>query len=100
MDVDILAAAFDGTRLYRLARLVSATSQLDMEGADSGADDRSVSAVVCRFHADDRPYAYAVGDCSLRNRHIEHHHTALSLYAVSGARHWKTVASAASYLIL
>ena len=100
MDVDFHAVAFDGTCLYRLARMVPAASQLDMEGADTGADDRSVSAIVCRLLADDRPYAYAVGDCSLRDWHIEHHYPALSLHAVPGARPGETAAPAASYLIL
>ncbi len=100
VDADILAVAFDGTRLYRLARLVSAAPQLDMEGDNPSADDGSVSAVVCRFHAYDRPYAHAVGNCNLRNRYVEHHHPALSLHAVSGARPWAAAASAASYLIL
>lgn len=100
MDVDFHAVAFDGTCLYRLARLVSATSQLDMEGADTGADDGSVSAVVYRLLADDRPDADAFGDCSLRDRHIEHYYPALSLYAVPGARPGETAAPAASYLIL
>ena len=100
MDVDILAVAFDGIGLYRLARMVSAASQLDMEGADTGPDDGSVFPVVCRLLADDRPNADALGDCNLRDRHIEHHHTALSLYAVPGARPGETAAPAASYLIL
>ena len=59
MDVDFLAVALVGTRLYRLARLVSAASRMDVEGADSGADDWGVPAVVCRHHAIYRPYAVA-----------------------------------------
>ena len=100
MDVDFHAVAFDGTRLYQLARMVPAASQLDMEGADTGTNDRSVSAVVCRLLADDRPYAYAIGDCSLRDRHVEHHHPALSLHAVPSTRSGETAAPTASYLIL
>ena len=100
MDVDFHAVAFDGTCFYRLARMVPAASQLHMEGADTGADDGSVSGIVCRLLADDRPDADAFGDCSLRDRHIEHYYPALSLNAVPTARPGETAASAASYLIL
>ena len=57
--------ALVGTRLYRLARVVPAAIELDMEVADPGPDDRSLSAVVYRPHAYDRPDAHAAGDCSL-----------------------------------
>ena len=100
VDVDFYIVAFDGARLYWLARMVPASIELDLEGIDSGADDGSVSAVVRWFLAYHRPDAHAAGHCSLRDRHIESHHSALSVHAVSGARPRTTGASGASYLTI
>lgn len=100
VDAGLYPVAVVGTRLYQLARLVPASSRMDMEGADFGPDDRSLPADVRRHHALYRPYAHAIGHRRLRSGYFEHLHTALPLYVVSGARPRETLSSRASYLII
>lgn len=85
VDAGFHPIAVIGTRLYQLARLVPASTRMDVEGADSCLDDGGVPANVRRHLALYRPYAHAFGNRRLRSRHIEHLHIALPLYDVLGA---------------
>lgn len=49
VDVNVLIVAFVGTGLYQLARLVSASTRMDVEGADNCTDGWGVPVVVRRL---------------------------------------------------
>ena len=49
VDVNVFIVAFVGTGLYQLARLVSASTRMDVEGADYCTDDWGVPVVVRRL---------------------------------------------------
>ena len=49
VDVNVLIVAFVGTGLYQLARLVSASTRMDVEDADNCTDGWGVPVVVRRL---------------------------------------------------
>ena len=49
VDVNVLIVAFVGTGLYQLACLVSASTWMDVEGADYCTDDWGIPVVIRRL---------------------------------------------------
>ena len=100
VDVSFHAIAAAGHSLYQLARVVPIAPQLGMEDHSHSADGGLFPVDVCRYLPLDGQDAHDTGYGSIRDRHVEHFHPALPVYALRGTGLRPTGTAHIAYLFI